>query len=174
MQTSRIEEQLSVALSPDSFCSVYWLIPDSPAELPEAIAKVTTSTDTVPWGLLGRWERSSKLQSVVSEIARATHLDGELRIGDTRILGDLLTLSQGESDWFWAEFARPLYPYQIIAESLLAGGIAVTRVGPQLLTPGIALTARSAVIDQIAKDYLEVRQADPIQVERSRFLGGSW
>jgi hypothetical protein len=86
------------------------LIPDSPAELPRAIARVMTSTDTVPLGMLGRWERSSKLQSVVSEIAHATHLDGELRIGDTRILGDLLALPRGESDWFWTEFARPLYP----------------------------------------------------------------
>jgi hypothetical protein len=61
-----------------------------------------------------------------------------------------------------------------IAETLAAGGVAITRVCPELLHPGLALTAAPAVIDQITPVLGNAVPADPVLVERSRHLGEPW
>ena len=61
-----------------------------------------------------------------------------------------------------------------IAETLTVGGIAITRVCPDLLRPGIAVTAKPAVIDQIATGFADSASADPLRVQRSRYLGERW
>jgi hypothetical protein len=61
-----------------------------------------------------------------------------------------------------------------LAETVLAGGIAVTRLQAELLRPGLALTGTSKSIDEAAAEFQDFQQADPIKVERSVFLGGNW
>jgi hypothetical protein len=60
-----------------------------------------------------------------------------------------------------------------LAETLLAGGIAVSRLQSELLPPGIALTATSDLIDQVAADFRGAAQVDPLLLERSRWLSGN-
>jgi hypothetical protein len=61
-----------------------------------------------------------------------------------------------------------------IAETLAVGGIAVTRVCPELLHPGIAVTARAGVGDSITTGLRDAVPADPLLVERSRYLSEPW
>jgi len=61
-----------------------------------------------------------------------------------------------------------------LAETVAAGGIAVTRLRAELLRPGIALTSTRNLIDSISAALGDARAIDPLLVERSRLLGGSW
>ncbi len=61
-----------------------------------------------------------------------------------------------------------------IAETLAVGGIAITRVCPELLRPGIAVAARPAVIEHIAARFTDAAAADPFQVQQSRHFGERW
>jgi hypothetical protein len=61
-----------------------------------------------------------------------------------------------------------------LAETLTAGGIAVTRLRAELLPPGIALTSTPAVIDRIRAALAGARPVEPLLVDRSRHLGGAW
>lgn len=61
-----------------------------------------------------------------------------------------------------------------LAETLAAGGIAVTRLRAELLPPGIALTSTSALIDKVSTELVGVRAVEPLLVERSRQLSGAW
>jgi hypothetical protein len=44
MQTARLQEQLSVVASADSSCSVFWLLPDDPAELAGVMSAVVAAS----------------------------------------------------------------------------------------------------------------------------------
>jgi hypothetical protein len=61
-----------------------------------------------------------------------------------------------------------------IAETLAAGGVAVTRVCPELLRAGIAITGRPEVVDSITAGLEDAVSADPLLVERSRYLSQPW
>jgi hypothetical protein len=61
-----------------------------------------------------------------------------------------------------------------IAETLAAGGAAVTRVCPELLHAGMAITAGAEVIDSVTAGLQDAVPADPLLVERSRFLSEPW
>lgn len=61
-----------------------------------------------------------------------------------------------------------------LAEIVVAGGIAVTRLRAELLRPGIALTSTRNLIDSISAALGGARAIDPLLVERSRLLSGSW
>jgi hypothetical protein len=61
-----------------------------------------------------------------------------------------------------------------IADTLAAGGVAVTRVCPELLHPGIAITGRPEVVDSITAGLKDAVPADPLLVERSRYLSRPW
>jgi hypothetical protein len=68
----------------------------------------------------------------------------------------------------------PVLAQAFIAETLLAGGAAVTRVTPELLWPGIALTLASPLAGQLADTLATTPPIDPLKLERSRHLSGSW
>jgi hypothetical protein len=61
-----------------------------------------------------------------------------------------------------------------IAETLVAGGIAVTRLRAELLRPGIALTSTRDLIDRVSVELTSERAIDPLLVQRSRELSGNW
>jgi len=61
-----------------------------------------------------------------------------------------------------------------IAETLAVSGIAITRVCPELLRPGIAITASHAAIDESGAMFEDAPPADSLQVQRSRYLGERW
>jgi hypothetical protein len=61
-----------------------------------------------------------------------------------------------------------------LAETLVAEGIAVTRLRAELLRPGIALTGSEVVIDRVTAAFADTRAVDPMLVERSRLLSGNW
>lgn len=61
-----------------------------------------------------------------------------------------------------------------LAETVAAGGIAVTRLRAELLRPGIALTSTSDLIDRISVALANARGIDPLLAERSRLLSGNW
>jgi hypothetical protein len=61
-----------------------------------------------------------------------------------------------------------------LAESVAAGGIAVTRLRAELLRPGIALTARRDLMDRVSGSIADAPAIDPLLIERSRFLTGNW
>lgn len=57
-----------------------------------------------------------------------------------------------------------------ISETLNAGGIVVTRLVPELLGPGVAVTGKSAVIDQVAGEFQGLPQVQSQLLKRSRSL----
>jgi hypothetical protein len=61
-----------------------------------------------------------------------------------------------------------------LAEVLVAGGIAVTRLRAELVRPGIALTAPKDVIENISSELTGMQPVDSQLVERSRLLTGDW
>ena len=61
-----------------------------------------------------------------------------------------------------------------LAETVVAGGIAATRLRAELLGPGIALTGSGELIDEVASELGDSRAVDPLLVERSRYLSGDW
>jgi hypothetical protein len=61
-----------------------------------------------------------------------------------------------------------------IIETLAVSGFAITRVCPELLRPGIAITASDAAIDEIGAMFEDAPPADALQVQRSRYLGERW
>jgi hypothetical protein len=223
VKTTRIEAQLEASVSADSSCSVYWLIPDAtPEELHEAMSALASRTAMTPWGFLGWWDQTTKLDAHAADIDQAGHLSGHYSIGDTRTTGSILELPLLSNSWFWqlvaelrqnqicaalmppgsqfpggwtyaglqlvlSEAARQVRPGRathdyvlraltqaFLAETVLAGGIAVTRLQAELLRPGLALTGTSKSIDEAAAEFQDFQQADPIKVERSVFLGGNW
>jgi len=50
----------------------------------------------------------------------------------------------------------------------------VTRLRAELVPPGIALTAASPLIDSISAMFTGLRAVEPLLVERSRHISGSW
>ncbi|HEY6313545.1 MAG TPA: hypothetical protein VIY52_22455 [Streptosporangiaceae bacterium] len=61
-----------------------------------------------------------------------------------------------------------------LAETLVAGGIAATRLRAELLPPGIALTSTKELIDKVAAEFADRRAIEQLLVERSRYLSGNW
>ena len=66
------------------------------------------------------------------------------------------------------------HAHAFIAETVRAGGIAVTRLDAELMRPGIALTAPTGLIDEIADELRGATQAPPSRVARSVHLSGNW
>src|SRR5260221_14235701 len=222
VQTSRVEEQLGIVASGDHSCSVFWLIPGSPAELAEAMATVVEATGLVAYGFGAWWTGSASWQAMAERISAAAVVDAELRVGAPRLAGAMLELPAAAGGWFWVAFggrigqrqiaaalmprhaasaagwtqaglqlvlmaaarqARPgATPAQVlaglvqafIAETLAAGGIAVTRVCPELLQPSLAISASRAALDQIVPALGHFPAADPLLVQRSRQLSEAW
>jgi len=224
MKTNRIQAQLEASVSADTSCSVYWLIPDADAEeLHEAMSALTSRTEMTPWGFLGWWDQTAKLDPHAADISQAERLFGHYSIGDTRMTGSTLALPPLAGSWFWQLFAAGMRQNQIcaalmppdspfpggwthaglqlvlaeaarqvrpglathyyalralaqafLAETVTAGGIAVTRLQAELMRPGIALTGTSEMIDEAAVEFQNFQRADPVQVERSVILSGSW
>ena len=223
MEAARVEAQLAPTVSPDSSCSVYWLVPEHLGELDAAISSATSSTGTEPWGFLGWWENSKDLKPYAADISQADRLAGYYRIGDVGMKASVLALAALRDEWFWQLFAGGIHPHQIcgalmppdvkvpagwsyaglqlvlsqaarqvrpgrathqysiealaqafLAEVVLAGGIAVTRLQAELLPPGLALTASREVIDEVEAEFQSYSPASPIKVQRSIALGGNW
>lgn len=223
MQIARVEAELGATLSPDSSCSVLWLVPEAGAEdLGIAMTAVTEFSAMNAWGFVGAWERSKLLGARAAEISRASRISAEYAIGDTRMKASMLALSFPDDMWFWVQFGEAMRPQQIagallpgvvpetggwryaglqlvlsaasrqarpggsyaytlraleqafLAEIVVAGGIAVTRLGAELLAPGIALTSSGNLIDRILGGLGNARAIDPQLVERSRLLSGNW
>lgn len=61
-----------------------------------------------------------------------------------------------------------------LAETIAAGGIAVTRLRAELLRPGIALTSTATLIDRVSVAFAGAGAIEPLLVERSKHLSGSW
>jgi hypothetical protein len=61
-----------------------------------------------------------------------------------------------------------------LAEAVVAGGIAVTRLRAELLEPGVALTSTKSLADRVSRELPGMRALDSVLVERSRFLSGNW
>ncbi len=61
-----------------------------------------------------------------------------------------------------------------LAEVLVAGGIAFTRLRAELVGPGIALTAVKDVIEKVSSELAGMQPVDSQLVERSRLLSGDW
>jgi hypothetical protein len=222
MRITRTETSLWLGFSPDSSCSVLWLVPEyDPGELAEAMGAVSEITGAAGTGFVGRWEGSKKFESIEASIARLSQTNGHFQIGQTRINADMLPVPAQEG-WFWSQFGKNSPRHQIcgvlvplgadvpfavtyagvqlvlsgaarqfrpgsshafalraleqafLAETKAAGGVAVTRLRAELLTPGIALTSRPVVIDAISLALSAALPIEPILVERSRHLTGDW
>src|SRR5260221_9329584 len=98
VQTSRVEEQLGIVASGDHSCSVFWLIPGSPAELAEAMATVVEATGLVAYGFAAWWTGSASWQAMAERISTAAVVDAELRVGATRLAGAMLELPAAAAD----------------------------------------------------------------------------
>lgn len=62
-----------------------------------------------------------------------------------------------------------------MAETIIAGGVAITRVVPEILRAGIAFTGRPDDIEQIDRVLSPgSADADAIAVAHSQQLGGPW
>jgi hypothetical protein len=223
MQIARVEAELEATLSPDSSCSVLWLVPEAEGEdLGMAVAAVAELSAMTAWGFIGTWERSKLLGDRAAAISNASRLSAEYAISATRMKADMLELPFPNNNWFWAHFGTAIRPHQIcgvllpaaapetggwtyaglqlvlsaaarqarpsasyeytlraleqafLAEIVVAGGIGVTRLRAELLRPGIALTSTRNLIDSISAALGDARAIDPLLVERSRLLRGSW
>jgi hypothetical protein len=224
MQIAAFEAELDAPSLQSTACSVCWIVPDDPddpVEMGEVVARLVEATGTVSWGVFGRWRDSEVLGPPVDQIRASSRLDAELRIGDTRLVADLVSLSPSDR-WFWDEFtngarrcqvagalvpreseiprslayaglqfvlsasakqARPGVSYYhaldvlrqaFIAETLLATGMALTRVVPELLGAGLALTAARGALDQVVGGLSGVRPIDEVLLHRSLALGRVW
>jgi hypothetical protein len=127
MQTSRMEERLSVVASADTSCSVLWLLPDEPAELAGAMARTAASTGLAARGFAGRWDLSATWHARAGEIDAATVVNAEMRIGATRMTGAMLDVGQHGVSGFWPEFGGRVRHRQICAalvppQAAAAGG----------------------------------------------------
>lgn len=222
-QIARVEAELDEALSPDSSCSVLWLVPEGGAEDLRTTMNVVAELSAMnAWGFVGAWEQSKLLGAMATEISHASRISAEYAIGNTRMKANMLALSFPEDGCFWVQFGASVRPHQIcgallpsavreaggwryaglqlalsaaarqarpgasygytlraleqafLAEVVIAGGIAVTRLRAELLGPGIALTASGNQIDSVSAELGSARAIDPQLVERSRLLSGNW
>jgi hypothetical protein len=134
--------------------------------------------DLVPVGLddAGVWDLFES-GAVIQQLCAAMFRGSQDQPGQWADAATRLSVAAGVHRWMRLASAFDVEACLLdgfLAEVLTAGGVAITKIVPELLRAGIALTGMPGEIDRVEGVLAHLPRIDDLAVRRSCQLGGVW